>query len=93
MQFAVELFLDAVGSFRHELTGGVRLLKQDATEDQKSDLLRLNLTERVSHGIYCKPREKFPPLPSFSKALQEQTGLLLTLVATEDSNVHGEPQI
>ncbi len=69
-----------------------RHLKKDAIEDQKRDLLRPNLN-RVFHEIYCKPEVKLPALPFFSKVLQEQTDLLLTLVATEDSKVQGETQM
>ena len=92
LQFADQLFIDAVQSFLHHMTGGIRPLKRVALESQKSELLCLNLN-RVFHEVYCKPKEKFPPLPSFLKVLQEQTDLLLTLVATEVSNVQGETQI
>ncbi len=62
LQLADQLFVDAVDSFRHQMTGGIRPLKKDALEDQKSELLRLNLN-RVFHEVYCKPKKSFPHCP------------------------------
>ncbi len=75
LEFDKKLFIESADSFRHQLTGGIRPQSQENASEQKRELLRLNLTH-VFHEIYCKLKENFPPLPSFSKILTEQAELL-----------------
>ncbi len=75
LEFDKKLFIESANSFRHQLTGGIRPEVQSSANEQRKELLRLNLTH-VFHEVYCKLKENFPQLPSFPKILSEQTELL-----------------
>ncbi len=75
LEFDKRLFVESANSFRHQLTGGIRPEVQSSANEQRKELLRMNLTH-VFHENYCKLKENFPPLPSFPKLLSEQTELL-----------------
>ncbi len=75
LSFSSKIFISVTDYLRQPFTGGLRPRERKTAEQQRAELLRVNVN-RVMHETYCQMKDGFAPLPSFKKRLNEQFTIL-----------------
>ncbi len=75
LSFSSKIFISVIDYLRQPFTGGVRPRERRTAEQERAELLRVNVN-RVVYGTYCQKKQGFAPLPSFKKRLSEQFTIL-----------------